>query len=69
MHLKQKKEWLRKALEGLTSNDPVKQMMEALKCLVKSEENAVKNISNEDKLDALENINLLCEDLDLANGL
>ena len=58
----------------MTSNDPVKQMIEALRYLVKSEgdkkdwgeEAGV--ISLEDREVALENLTMFCEDLDLATG-
>lgn len=97
---REKQEWLRKALEGMTANDPVKQMISALQILsggsaaggqdsacsgsgggggengsgggeeldgVSKDGEDCKRIGDEGRDVAMEDLIMLCEDLDLAN--
>ena len=59
----QRLNWLKEAMESLAANDPVKKMLKDVEILLKDQENDV-----ETREMALEDIQTLCEDLDLANG-
>lgn len=56
------RKWLEEALAGMQGVDPVKLMLEDIKILINDGENGI-----ERRQDALEDLQMHCEDIDLAN--
>ena len=58
----QRRQWLAEALSGMAGNDLVKQMAECLQVIQDSK-------NTDERLEALETLQDMCEDMDLAKGM
>ena len=58
----QRRQWLAEALSGMAGNDLVKQMAECLQVVQDSK-------NKDERLEALDTLQDMCEDMDLANGV
>ena len=58
----QRRQWLAEALSGMAGNDLVKQMAECLQVVQDSK-------NTDERLEALDTLQDMCEDMDLAKGV
>jgi len=64
---KQRRQWLSEAIDSLQGSDPVKRMLQDVQVILSSDTDDGGDVDK--KEDALEDLQLHAEDMDLANGL